>query len=157
MIWTLRMKSPLISNRLLNTREELTEVREFKEPQIQLVSSYLSLVLGCYSEDSICWQIRGFYSWEYGIVSFQKKYKLLKGREASVWIFFLDHFTCIPQARGKAQLIKLYSTWCSYQGEHILEPTFIAYGSPQNTNMSFIYNEMSHIFRRLSNRPDFVL
>lgn len=157
MIWTLRMKSHLISNRLLNIREELTERREFKESQMQLVSSYWSLVLGRFSVDSICLQFRGFCSWGYGIVSFHASYKPLKGTETSVWISFLEHFTCIPQAKGKAQLIKLYSTWCSYQGGYILGTAFIAYGLPENTSMSFIYNEMSRIFRRLSNRPDFVL
>lgn len=155
MIWTLRMKSHLISNRLLNIREELTEITEFKEPQMQLASSYLSLVLGRFSVDYISLQFRGFRSWAYGIVSFHESYKPLKGIETSVWVFFLEHFTCIPQAKVKAQLIKLYSTWCSYQGGHILENTFIAYGLPENTSMSFIYNEMSCIFRRLSNHPDF--
>lgn len=37
------MKSHLISDRLLNIKEELTEIREFKEPQMQLVSGYLTL------------------------------------------------------------------------------------------------------------------
>lgn len=90
-------------------------------------------------------------------MSFHQRYKLLKGREASVWIFFLEHFTCIPQAKGKAQLIRTSCAVQFYQGEYILEFTFIAYGSPENTNMSFIYNEVSCIFRRLSNRPAFVL
>lgn len=90
-------------------------------------------------------------------MSFHESYKLLKGTETSVWIFFEEHFTCISQAKGKTQLIKLYSTQCSYQGGYILETIFIAYGLPENTSMSFIYNEMSRIFGRLSNHPDFVL
>lgn len=46
----------------------------------------------------------------YGIVSLHNSYKLLKGTDTSVWIFFLEHFTCIPQDKGKAQFMKLYST-----------------------------------------------
>lgn len=36
-------------------------------------------------------------------------------------------------------------------------PTFIAYGLPENTGVSDLYNKISPIYRRFSNHPDFGL
>lgn len=140
MIWTSRMKSHLISNRLLNIREELTEIREFKEPQMQLVSSCLRLVSGCFPMDSICLQFKGFCRPCHStrVASHWKE----QGHQFGCSFWSTSHAFHRPKVRHNSQirterdvLIKENTFW-----RLLLLPM-----GCQKTQ----HNEMSHIFRRL--------
>lgn len=112
MIWTLRMKSHLISDRLLNIKEELTEIKEFKEPQMQLASGYLTLFFRTFISEFYLlaiWNALQLRIWNC-VISLELQ-AIKRNRDINLETF-LENFKCIPhpQSKGKAQMIKLCNT-----------------------------------------------